>query len=207
MLFVIERHHCAMQQYFIVGLGNVGDAYMLTRHNVGFMVVDYLAQDRAVAWQAGHSGDVATCRYRGRMLHLLKPDTYMNHSGRAVCHWLRHLKLPVEQCLVVVDDIAFPLGKLRMRTRGSAAGHNGLKSIEEHLATRSYPRLRIGIGNDFQRGHQDNYVLSPFTGEEQMLLSELAHRACQMIYTFCTLGASRVMSQYHGADTSVTFNE
>ena len=175
-------------KYLIVGLGNVGTEYALTRHNMGFMVLDQLAKMQEVTFQPDRLATLATCKYRSRTLCLIKPTTYMNHSGRAVGYWLNKLTLPVEQSLVVVDDVALPFGKLRMRAQGATAGHNGLKSIEANLGTQSYPRLRVGIGNDFPKGRQADYVLAPFTEKELELLPALIDQACQMIDAFCTIG-------------------
>lgn len=184
-------------KYLIAGLGNVGHEYALTRHNVGFMVLDQLAKVKGVTFQPDRLAAWATYKYRGRILCLIKPTTYMNHSGRAMDYWLNQLKLPVEQSLVVVDDVALPFGKLRMRTQGSAAGHNGLKSIEASLGTQAYPRLRVGIGNDFPKGRQADYVLAPFTEKELEALPAPIDQACQMIHAFCTLGIARTMEQYN----------
>jgi len=186
-------------KYLIVGLGNIGAEYAVTRHNMGFMVLDQLAKGHATTFQSGRWATWATCQHRGRTLCLLKPTTYMNHSGRAVNYWLAQLKIPVERSLVVVDDIALPLGKLRMRPQGAAAGHNGLKSIETSLGTPVYPRLRMGIGRDFSQGRQADYVLAPFTAKELEALADPIHKACQMIHAFCTLGIVRTMDQYNGA--------
>jgi len=186
-------------KYLIVGLGNVGTEYAYTRHNVGFMVLDQLAKVQGIAFQPDRLAALAVCKYRGRTLCLVKPTTYMNHSGRAVGYWLNQLKLPVEQSLVVVDDVALPFGKLRMRAQGAAAGHNGLKSIEASLGTQSYPRLRVGIGNDFPKGRQADYVLAPFTAKELETLSAPIEQACQMIDAFCTLGIARTMEWYNHA--------
>ena len=187
-------------KYLIIGLGNIGNEYAATRHNVGFMVLDQLAKAQEAIFQPGRLAARATCQYRGRTLYLIKPTTYMNHSGRAVSYWLAQLKLPVERSLMVVDDIALPLGKLRMRSGGAAAGHNGLKSIEASLGTQAYPRLRMGIGHDFPPGGQADYVLAPFTIKEQEALAAPIHRACQMIHAFCTLGIVRTMEQYNRAE-------
>lgn len=187
-------------KYLVVGLGNAGTEYALTRHNIGFMVLDQLAQMQATPFQPDRLAMLATCKYRNRLLCLVKPTTYMNHSGRAVGYWLHKLKLSVEQSLVVVDDVALPFGKLRMRSQGATAGHNGLKSIEASLSTQVYPRLRIGIGNDFPKGRQANYVLDPFTDQEQQVLPALLDQACQMIYTFCTSGIRYTMDQYNHAE-------
>jgi PTH1 family peptidyl-tRNA hydrolase len=184
-------------KYLIVGLGNVGAEYALTRHNIGFMVLDQLADAHQATFEISRLGALASCKYRGRMLFLLKPTTYMNHSGKAVSYWLNKLKIPVAQSLVVVDDVALPFGKLRIRSQGTSSGHNGLKSVEASLGTQAYPRLRIGIGNDFPKGRQAEYVLSPFTQQEQGALTAPIAQACQVIYAFCTLGVARTMEQYN----------
>ena len=188
-------------QYLIVGLGNVGAEYALTRHNIGFMVLDQLAKQQTVTFQIGRLAHWATYHYRGQVLYMIQPTTYMNHSGKAVRYWLQQLKLPITQSLVVVDDLALPLGKLRIRTQGGAAGHNGLKSIETTLGTQAYPRLRVGIGHDFPRGRQADYVLSPFTTEEQGTLPMLINQACQIVHEFCMLGVARTMTKYNHANT------
>lgn len=187
-------------KYLIVGLGNIGTEYALTRHNMGFMVLDQLAKAQGATFQSDRLATLATCKYRGRTLYLIKPTTYMNHSGRAVAYWLSKLKLPVAQSLVVVDDVAMPFGKLRMRAQGAAAGHNGLKSIEASLGTQAYPRLRVGIGNDFPKGRQADYVLAPFTEKELETLPVPIEQACRMIDAFCTLGIVRTMEQHNRAE-------
>jgi peptidyl-tRNA hydrolase, PTH1 family len=186
-------------KYLIVGLGNVGPEYEYTRHNVGFMVLNQLAKVQEVTFQPDRLAALATYKYCGRTRCFIKPATYMNHSGRAVSYWLHKLKLPIAQSLVVVDDVALPFGKLRMRAQGAAAGHNGLKSIEAILGTQAYPRLRMGIGHDFPKGHQADYVLSPFTAHELEILPTFIEQACQMIDSFCTLGIARTMEQYNHA--------
>jgi PTH1 family peptidyl-tRNA hydrolase len=200
---LVVTHHSEyihFMKYLIVGLGNVGTEYAYTRHNVGFMVLDQLAKMQEAIFQLDRLATLATCKYRGRTLYLIKPTTYMNHSGRAVAYWLNKLKLPVEQSLVVVDDVALPFGKLRMRTQGAPAGHNGLKSVEASLGTQVYPRLRMGIGHDFPKGHQADYVLAPFTEKELETLPVPLDRACQMIYAFCTLGIVRTMEQHNHSE-------
>lgn len=191
-----------MNKCLIVGLGNVGEEYTYTRHNVGFMVLDRLAKLQVTNFQVDRLAMLATCSYRGRTLYLLKPTTYMNHSGRAMCYWLQRLKLPIHQSMVVVDDVALPFGKLRMRPKGASAGHNGLKSIEEHLGTQAYPRLRLGIGRQFSKGRQAAYVLAPFSKEELTVLSAPLVQACQMIEAFCISGIVYAMDQYNQAASS-----
>ena len=182
-------------KYLLIGLGNVGPEYAHTRHNVGFLVLDELARQRAAAFRPERLAQLAICQYRGRTLYLLKPTTYMNHSGQAVAHWRQKLQLPAAHSLVVVDDLALPFGQLRLRPQGSAAGHNGLRSIEEHLHTQAYPRLRVGIGNAFPKGRQAAYVLAPFSAQEQAALPPLVAQACQTLQAFCTLGLARTMAQ------------
>ena len=161
------------------------------------MVLDYLAERQTAHFHIGKWAHWATFQYCGSILYLIKPTTYMNHSGRATAYWCNKLKLPIEQMLIVVDDLALPLGKLRMRARGTHAGHNGLKSIETSLNSQAYPRLRVGIGNDFPKGKKADYVLAPFTGQELVALSSPLKQACQMIDTFCKVGIAHTMSQYN----------
>ena len=189
-------------KYLIVGLGNVGTEYTNTRHNIGFVILEHLAQALGASFQPQRHTAIATCKYRGRQLYLAKPTTYMNHSGKAVRYWLNQLKLPTDHSLVVVDDIALPFGKLRIRAQGSSAGHNGLKSIETLLNTQKYPRLRIGIGSNFSQGRQAAYVLDTFTAEEQAALHAPIEQACQMIVAFCTQGIARTMEQYNKQNTT-----
>ena len=184
-------------KYLIVGLGNVGTEYAMTRHNIGCMVLDQLAQGHKATWQVQRFAAVAHCTYRGRQLCLVKPTTYMNHSGKAVHYWLHKLKLPIERSLVVVDDVALPFGKLRLRAQGASGGHNGLKSIATWLGTSSYPRLRVGIGHDFRPGQQADYVLAPFTAQEQVALPTHIEEACQVIQAFGMLGIEQTMAQYN----------
>lgn len=191
-------------KYLIVGLGNIGTEYASTRHNMGFMVLDRLAMLQKTPFQSDRLASVATCSYRGRKLFLVKPTTYMNHSGRAVAYWLSKLKLSAEQSLVVVDDIAFSLGKLRIRAQGSHAGHNGLKNIESSLGTQAYPRLRVGIGHNFCPGAQSDYVLAPFTPKEQVSLPAIMDQACTIVHAFCTLGIVRTMERYNRVEETPT---
>ncbi len=185
-------------KFLIVGLGNLGPQYALTRHNAGFMVLDQLAQSQRAIFQKQHLAELACYTYRGCRLYLAKPTTYMNHSGEAVRYWLRQHRVHTEHSLVVVDDLALPFGNLRMRPRGASAGHNGLRSVETELNAQVYPRLRVGVGHDFRSGQQTEYVLAPFTAQEQAILPKIIGRACQMIHTFCTKGIEQAMSQYNG---------
>jgi peptidyl-tRNA hydrolase, PTH1 family len=184
-------------KYLIVGLGNIGNEYELTRHNIGFLVLDKLAEEHKETFSPSRYAEVSKIKYKGRQLHLIKPSTYMNLSGKAVSYWMKELKIPKENILVVVDDIALPLGSLRMRAKGSAAGHNGLKNIEELTGGADYPRLKFGIGSDFNQGQQVDYVLSKFSSEEFRALPEKMDKAISMILSFTTAGIARTMTQFN----------
>lgn len=187
-------------KYLIIGLGNIGPEYALTRHNIGFQIVDQLAVEHQAKFQIDRLAFVASFTYKGRSIYLIKPTTYMNNSGKAVQYWINHLKISIEHSLVVVDDLALPFGKLRLRTQGSSAGHNGLKSLEAYLKTQAYPRLRFGIGNDFAKGQQANYVLEPFRTQELTLLHGLLKEACEVVISFCTIGSTKTMEVYNTSD-------
>ena len=184
-------------KYLIVGLGNPGPEYELTRHNIGFLTLDRLAEQQGCAFRTDRLAEVADFKHKGRSIHLIKPSTYMNLSGKAVNYWLQSLKVTKENLLVVVDDIALPFGTLRLRVKGSSAGHNGLKNIEELTGGQDYARLRMGVGNDFARGQQVDYVLSPFPSEELTALPELMDRAGEMVLSFALQGVARTMSQFN----------
>jgi len=184
-------------KYLIVGLGNIGVEYELTRHNIGFLVLDRLAEKQKVIFEPARYGDLAMFKYKGRSIYMVKPSTYMNLSGKAVNYWLNELKLPKEQLLVVVDDIALPLGSLRMRAKGSDAGHNGMKSVEQLTGGNNYPRLRFGIGNDFHSGQQVDYVLSKFSQGEFEKIPEIMDKAVEMILSFCTIGINQTMTKFN----------
>ena len=184
-------------KYLIAGLGNIGDEYRDTRHNIGFMVLDALARASNAVFRDGRYGFTTTISVKGRQLILLKPSTYMNLSGNAVRYWLQREKIPLENLLVVVDDIALPFGNLRMKGKGSDAGHNGLKHIAATLGTQGYARLRFGIGNDFPRGGQIDYVLGEFGEEDLKLLPERLEKAGEMVKSFCLAGLEITMTQYN----------
>lgn len=185
-------------KYLVIGLGNPGPQYELTRHNVGFLTLDHLAEQQGSTFRSDRLADVADFKYKGRTVHLAKPTTFMNLSGKAVNYWLQALKIPKENLLVITDDLALPFGTLRMKPKGSSAGHNGLKNIEDLTGGQHYARLRFGVGNDFDRGQQVDYVLSPFPREELDALPELMDRAAEMILSFATIGIERTMSQFNG---------
>lgn len=185
-------------KYLIVGLGNVGAEYEGTRHNAGFMVVDAIAREAGLRWTLERRAYRTETKIKGRSLILIKPTTFMNLSGEAVRYWLQAEKVPMENLLIVVDDIALPLGTLRMKKQGAAGGHNGLRSIESLLGRSDYCRLRIGVGNDFGRGHQIEYVLGAFTPEEHAVLDSKIEKACEAVKCFVTQGADRAMNMYNG---------
>ena len=184
-------------KYLIVGLGNIGSEYENTRHNIGFRVLDALAKASNLIFNDGRYGATCELKIKGRTLVLLKPSTYMNLSGNAVRFWLRKENISVENLLVVVDDLALPFGTLRLKPRGSDAGHNGLKHIQQILGTDNYARLRFGIGNDFPRGGQVNFVLGRFPPEEEKILPEKFERAGEIIKSFCLAGIQLTMTQFN----------
>lgn len=186
-----------MKRFLIACLGNIGPEYIGTRHNAGFMVADELARDADVQFQSRRYGDMAVVRVKNCELLVLKPSTFMNLSGVAVRYWMNQEKLPLENLLVVVDDLALPFGTLRMRKSGSDAGHNGLKNIAEQLGTPNYARLRFGVGNDFPKGGQIDFVLGKFPLEEQEKLPEVLKRAADAVRTYCLAGPDIAMNRFN----------
>ncbi|MDR0733856.1 MAG: aminoacyl-tRNA hydrolase [Dysgonamonadaceae bacterium] len=185
-------------KYLIVGLGNIGSEYENTRHNIGFMILDALVGASNVVFDVNKRyGAIAEMKLKNRHLVLLKPSTYMNLSGNAVRYHLQKEKIETSNLLVVVDDLALPFGAIRLKPKGSDAGHNGLKHIQETLGTTQYSRLRFGIGNDFPPGEQINFVLNPFTEDEQQRLPERIAIACEMIKSFCLAGVETTMNLFN----------
>lgn len=184
-------------KYLVVGLGNPGDKYDNTRHNIGFEVLDEFAIEREAKFETVKLGDVATAKWKGRTIILLKPSTYMNLSGKAVNYYLQKEKIPIERLLVITDDIALDFGKLRMKGKGSDGGHNGLKNIQETLNTQSYARLRFGVGKDFHKGQQVDYVLGEWSDEQKDQLSERIKTAAEFIKGFTTIGLQKTMSNWN----------
>lgn len=183
-------------KYLIAGLGNIGPDYELTRHNIGFMVLDAFAKASNAVFEDKRYGFVSQMRLKNKSLILLKPSTFMNLSGNAIRYWMHKEKINNNNLLVVVDDLALPFGTLRLKSKGSDAGHNGLKHIQD-LIGQNYPRLRFGIGNDFPRGAQVNYVLEEFTDEEKLKLPERIESATEIISSFCLAGINITMNQYN----------
>ena len=184
-------------KYLIVGLGNIGDEYRDTRHNIGFMILDAFAEASNISFSTGRYGDVGRGRVKNQQLVLLKPSTYMNLSGNAVRYWKEQEGIDLDHILVVVDDLALPLGAIRMKARGSDAGHNGLKNIAQMLGSDAYPRLRFGIGNDYPRGCQIDFVLGSFPAEELPMLRERIGVACEAIREFVLAGLGNAMCKYN----------
>ncbi len=184
-------------KYLIVGLGNIGPEYQDTRHNIGFTILDALARASNVFFEDKRYGFVTQVKLKGRTLVLLKPSTFMNLSGHALRYWMQKEKIEIENVLVLVDDIALPFGTLRLKPQGSDAGHNGLKNIQDILGHNTYARLRFGIGNDFPKGYQVQYVLGKWDDEEQKLLPERVEKAIEMIKSFCLAGMQLTMTQYN----------
>jgi peptidyl-tRNA hydrolase, PTH1 family len=184
-------------KFLIAGLGNIGPEYELTRHNIGFLVLDQLADQEGCTFKLERLAERAEFRHKGRTIHLIKPSTYMNLSGKAITYWLQELKIPKENLLVIVDDLALPFGALRLRMKGSSAGHNGLKNIEALLPGQEYSRLRFGIGNEFGKGQQVDYVLSNFSQDEFDKLPEFMKKANEMVLSFCTAGPAITMSKFN----------
>jgi len=186
-----------MKKFLIVGLGNAGDEYENTRHNIGFKVLDASAEASNTVFKTARYGDLAQFKFKGRTFILLKPSTYMNLSGKAVSYWLQKEKIPLENLLIITDDLALPIGALRLKGKGSDGGHNGLKSIQELVGTSKYPRLRFGIGDEFTKGRQINYVLGEWTATEEKILPNRIETATEIIKSFGTIGLSFTMNQYN----------
>jgi len=183
--------------YLIAGLGNIGTEYAGTRHNIGFDVVDALVFKHGGSFSLDRLAAKAEISYRGKMLTCIKPTTYMNLSGKALRYWLEKKKIPIERTLVIADDIALPLSRLRLRGNGTDAGHNGLKSIFEELQTDKYPRLRFGVGNDFPRGMQVEYVLGQWSQDEIPLVKMKIEKSVQVVESFVHQGLERTMNDYN----------
>jgi len=184
-------------KYLIAGLGNIGSEYHETRHNIGFMVVDALAKNHEAAFSIEKLAYTCEFKQKGRTIYLIKPTTYMNLSGKSVNHWLQQYKVTIENLLVVVDDLALPFGTMRLRPSGSSAGHNGLKDIEAVLGTQQYARLRFGIGNNYPKGRQVEYVLSKFNTDEMTEMPLLLQKAQDIVLSFCTVGITATMNRYN----------
>ena len=184
-------------KYLIVGLGNIGAEYEGSRHNSGFMVADRLAKDLGCSFELSRHAYRAEAKYKGRTLVIIKPTTYMNLSGKAVKYWMTTEKIQIENVLVIVDDLALPVGTLRLKGKGGAGGHNGLTDIEQCLGTQDYARLRVGIGDNFSRGKQIDYVLGKFSEGDLAAINEKTDTACEIVKSFATIGIERTMNYFN----------
>jgi len=190
-------------KYLIVGLGNIGWEYENTRHNSGFLMVDALAKDINVQFANNRYGAVADGRIKNAQVVLLKPNTLMNLSGKAVRYWMDMENIPIENVLVLVDDLSMPFGSLRLRGQGSAGGHNGLRNIEECIGSQNYARLKFGIGNHFAQGHQIDYVLGTWDPDEEKYLDEICKTTTEIIKSFCLQGLARTMTLYNNHNLNI----
>lgn len=186
-----------MKKYLIVGLGNIGQEYTNTRHNIGFEILDSFADKANISFSNARFGSISEYKFKGRSFIFLKPNTYMNLSGSAVTHWLKSEKIPLTNLLIISDDLNLPFAKLRLKPNGSNGGHNGLRDIESSLNTTEYNRLRVGISNEFKKGQQSNFVLSKFSDEELLKLTELKETVNELIISFVMSGISITMNRYN----------
>ena len=187
-----------MKKFLIVGLGNIGEKYQNTRHNIGFKVLDFFAKQEDLTFETQKLGDVTTYKLKGRTFIFLKPSTYMNLSGKAVQYWLTKEKIPLENLLVITDDLNLPFGNIRVKTKGSDGGHNGLKDIQDKLNTTKYNRFRFGISDAFSKGRQVDYVLGEWTTEENTKLKERLEKSTELIKSFALAGVNNTMNSFNG---------
>ena len=186
-----------MDKFLIVGLGNPGEKYNNTRHNIGFELLDFYSNKHESEFETYRLGQISKISIKGRKIVLLKPNTYMNLSGKAVKYWMKEENIKLENILIISDDLNLPLGKIRFRAKGSNGGHNGLRDIESSLNTTEYNRLRVGISNEFKKGQQSNFVLSKFSDEELLKLTELKETVNELIISFVMSGISITMNTYN----------
>ena len=182
-------------KYLIVGLGNIGPEYHKTRHNIGFMVLESLAKEKKIEWKQERHAFKTEYKFKSHQIHLIRPTTFMNLTGKALRYWMNELNIPLENVLVLTDDLALPFDKIRLKGKGSSAGHNGLKNIEELVNGQNYSRLKIGIGDAFSQGRQVDFVLGEFTDEENKILPFIINNAIDYIHSFCTIGTQMTMNQ------------
>ncbi len=197
MFFSLKKHTSREVKYLIAGLGNIGFEYSNTRHNIGFDILDHWASVENIKFEEEKRAFVGRHRYKGKPVILIKPTTFMNLSGKAINYWMQKEKIPIENLLIIVDDIALPVGKLRLKASGSNGGHNGLGSINNILGRSDYVRLRFGIGNDFSTGKQSDYVLSPWENDEIPLIKEKTETSVDIIKSFISIGVQRTMNYYN----------
>ena len=193
-----ETEEQLMKKFLVVGLGNIGPKYHSTRHNIGFRVLDTLASEEDLTFETQKLGDLTTYKLKGRTVLLLKPNTYMNLSGKAVRYWMEKEKIPIENLLVITDDINISFGTIRLKAKGSSGGHNGLKDIEAQLSTTAYSRFRFGVGAEFSKGRQVDYVLGEWSEEEEQDMPERLKKSTELIRSFVTAGLSITMNTFNG---------
>ena len=194
----VETKEELMKKFLIVGLGNIGEKYTNTRHNIGFKIVDEVAEEYKTSFETDKLGDVASFRFKGRTFILLKPSTYMNLSGKAVKYWMQKENIEIDNILLVTDDLNIDFGTIRIKGKGSDGGHNGLKDIQEKLGTNKYPRFRFGVGANYSKGRQVDYVLSEWNKEETSLLIERLPTSAKIITSFGTAGLANTMNAFNG---------
>lgn len=187
-----------MKKFLVVGLGNIGEKYANTRHNIGFKILDFFADKEDLKFETQKLGDLTTYKFKGRTFILLKPSTYMNLSGKAVQYWLTKEKIPLENLLVITDDLNLPFGSIRLKTKGSDGGHNGLKDIQDKLQTTKYNRFRFGISDEFNKGRQVDYVLGKWNDHESSKLPERLEKSVELIKSFGTAGVNYTMNSFNG---------
>jgi len=193
-----EKEHDFMKKFLVVGLGNIGPKYHDTRHNIGFKILNTLAQEAELTFETHKLGDLCTYKIKGRTVILLKPNTYMNLSGKAVRYWLEKERVPLENLLIITDDINLPFGTIRLKTKGSSGGHNGLKDIEAQLNTSKYCRFRFGVGSEFNKGRQVDYVLGKWNEDESEKMPERLEKGIALIKSFATAGTNNTMNTFNG---------
>lgn len=193
-----QKQNDLMKKYLIVGLGNIGEKYHNTRHNIGFKVLDFLANEEGLTFETQKLGDISTYKLKGRTFILLKPNTYMNLSGKAVLYWLNKENIPLENLLIITDDLNLPFGSIRLKTKGSDGGHNGLKDIQDKLSTTNYNRFRFGISDAFSKGSQIDYVLGEWTEEENVKMKDRLVKSVDLIKSFGLAGINITMNSFNG---------
>ncbi|NNE33556.1 MAG: aminoacyl-tRNA hydrolase [Winogradskyella sp.] len=194
----LQHEEDQMKKFLIAGLGNVGEKYQNTRHNIGFKILDFLAEKESLTFETLKLGDITTLKVKGRTLVLLKPNTYMNLSGKAVKYWLDKEKIPLENLLVITDDLNLPFGTLRLKTKGSDGGHNGLKDLQDKLQTTKYNRFRFGISDSFNKGRQVDYVLGEWSEEENSKIKERLEVSADLVTSFALAGVNNTMNKFNG---------
>lgn len=193
-----QEAHTPMKKFLIVGLGNIGSEYVNTRHNIGFKILDFIANQENISFQTSKLGDIAELKIKGRTLILLKPNTYMNLSGKAVKYWLEKESIEKDNMLVITDDLNLAFGTIRIKTKGSDGGHNGLKNIQLMLNSTEYPRFRFGISDAFKKGQQVNYVLGEWGEEEKESLKERLQLSSEIVKSFALVGLNKTMNEFNG---------